>query len=762
MKKKQKQHAEGNRLRQPSASISQTKKRLFLLALVMLPLLFFVLLEVGLCFFDYGESTALFIPIPEEDSKYLGVNPKVCKRYFSKIDFLPSPRKDLFLKDKPAECYRIFVLGGSTTAGFPYGNNLMFTRILHRRLMDTFPDRRIEVVNTAFSAINSYTLLDFMDEILQQQPDALLIYAGHNEFYGALGVGSAESLARNRWIVKSYLKLQKFKTFDLVRDVVAGAFEMSSGKNDDAADPIATAMARIAKEQSIPLHGELYEAGITQFSENLKEIVQKAKAAGVAVMLSELVSNVRDQEPFISAEIDSLPDAAEIFNRAKELEKSGKFEAARAAYYRAKDLDLLRFRAPQIFNRIIREVALENDIPCVPMQSYFENASSNGLIGTNLILEHVHPNIDGYFLMAEAFYETLQKEKFINSSWDAEDIGTSELKKAWRYTALDSVYGALTIVQLKGDWPFRQTPGRNIALLNYEAKTKQDSIVLKILTQKNMTLETGHIELAKFYEAGGELEKAFSEYAALVQIMPYWDLFYQPAVDVLLKMKDYERALSLLHELLRFEESTYVYKSLGQTCLALGKVGESIPFLEKAVTRSQWDTEALNDLGVSYCMTLQNEKAKAVLARLQKIDRSSSEAKQLSSLIEKTEAATKGVSAYLNEAQALLRSRKLDEAFDVLTQSLTVQETGAAHELLGEILLVKGETSKAIEHLEKAHNMETSPHPKLLYNLSTAYYLVKDFDKAWQTFSTFRKNHPNAPDRGDLEMKIKRAMGNNL
>jgi hypothetical protein len=134
MKEKQKQPAESNAVRQPSVSISPTKKRWFLLALIMLPVLFFALLEMGLRVFHYGENTKLFIPIPEEDSKYLGVNPNVCKRYFSKIDFLPSPRKDLFLKNKPADCYRIFVLGGSTTAGFPYGNNLMFTRILHRRL----------------------------------------------------------------------------------------------------------------------------------------------------------------------------------------------------------------------------------------------------------------------------------------------------------------------------------------------------------------------------------------------------------------------------------------------------------------------------------------------------------------------------------------------------------------------------------------------------------------------------------------------------
>jgi len=82
----------------------------------------------------------------------------------------------------------------------------MFSRILNQRLSDAFPEKQIEIVNTATAAINSYALLDFMDEILEKQPDAILIYAGHNEFYGALGVASTETLGKFRPLIKLYLK----------------------------------------------------------------------------------------------------------------------------------------------------------------------------------------------------------------------------------------------------------------------------------------------------------------------------------------------------------------------------------------------------------------------------------------------------------------------------------------------------------------------------------------------------------------------------
>ena len=41
------------------------------------------------------------------------------------------------------------------------------------------------------AAVTSYVLLDFADEIIAQQPDAVVIYTGHNEYLGIGGVGSS-------------------------------------------------------------------------------------------------------------------------------------------------------------------------------------------------------------------------------------------------------------------------------------------------------------------------------------------------------------------------------------------------------------------------------------------------------------------------------------------------------------------------------------------------------------------------------------------
>jgi tetratricopeptide (TPR) repeat protein len=597
--------------------ISPSKRGFFLLVALLIPLFFLVLLEAGLRLCHYGGNTDLFISTPDETSHYYGINLDVSKRYFTWSSFNPSPRKDLFLKEKPKNGYRIFVLGESTTAGFPYGNNLTFTRILNRRLSDTFPDRRIEIVNTAMTAISSYSLLDFMDEILEQQPDAILIYAGHNEFYGALGVGSMESLGRIPGVVRAYLKLERLKTFVLLRDAIGLIYKAISGVSDDDSkkDPMETEMARIVKDQTIPFGSSLYEAGKNQFCYNMHAILQKSREAGIPVVISELVSNVRDQSPFISIDRDTVPSARKMFEGAQSLEKEGKYDEARKAYYMAKDLDALRFRAPEEFNEIIHSLAGEFAVPVVPMKSYFEAASPKGCIGNNLMYEHLHPRIDGYFLMADAFYNTMRQENFISADWQKRTITPSAYyRQHWGFTLLDSVYAALTITHLKGGWPFKKE-GRNVALYLYTPVTKEDSVALEILKTGNTTLEMGHIELARYHETRKEYEQALREYEALIYTVPNLDLFYESAMNILLTTQQYRRALLLMEDALKYNESGFIYKWIGQTRLALGETQEGILALEKASVLLPKDAQVLYNLTRACYNTSQFEKGDATLAR---------------------------------------------------------------------------------------------------------------------------------------------------
>jgi tetratricopeptide (TPR) repeat protein len=601
----------------PTNPIPRSKKRLFYFLALLIPPFFLVSLEAGLRIFRYGGDTRLFVTTPDENSPYFGINLSAGKRYFALSSFVPSPRKDLFLKLKPPNDYRIFVLGESTAAGFPYGNNLTFPRILNRRLSDAFPERRIEVINTAMTAISTYSMMDFMDEIIEQKPDALLIYAGHNEFYGALGVASMESPGRIGCVARGYLKLRKFKTFVLIRDAVVLLRKTASAvsKTDSVEDPMQTVMSRIAKHRDIPLHGGLYESGKAQFRRNLSSILQKSKKAGIPVILSELVSNVRDQSPFVTGGKDSLPPARKAYEAARLLEKNGDNDAARKAYYRAKDLDALRFRASEEFNEVIHGLAEEYKMPVVPTKAYFESASPKGLIGNNLMHEHLHPNIDGQFLLADAFINTMRQNHFISDDWRNRKLTPSAYyRQHWGFTPLDSAYAALTVIHLKGGWPFK-IQGPNSALTRYTPATKVDSVALAILKTGSITLEQGHLELGGFYEKRGEYERALREYTALTYTVPNLDLFYEPVLNVFLTTKQYKRALQFFDDALKYNDSGFVYKWIGQLRLALNDT-RGISALEKARDLLPRDTQVLYNLARAYYLTSRFKSGDEAVERL--------------------------------------------------------------------------------------------------------------------------------------------------
>lgn len=293
---------------------SPSRRRVFALLALLSPLLLFGAVEVGLRIANYRGDLSLFTSVPNVDHKYLGVNPSLASRYFARVRIVPTPPTDLFLRSKPARGFRIFVLGESSAAGFPYGYNGTFSRVVRDALRDVLPHDTVEVVNLGISAVTTYALYDMVDEILSQQPDAVLIYAGHNEFYGALGAGSTETVGAFPAFVRGYLGLQRrFKTVVLARDLALRLTALGGAP----ADSSRSLMQQMVREELIPLGSPTYERGARQFRENLQAMLRRFKEAAVPVFVASLTSNLRDQPPFRSLARDSLPAAKQVFDDAR-------------------------------------------------------------------------------------------------------------------------------------------------------------------------------------------------------------------------------------------------------------------------------------------------------------------------------------------------------------------------------------------------------------------------------------------------------------
>ncbi len=434
-------------------NLTRSKKIIFYFVLLCLSILSLFILELFLRIINYGDNFNLCVDFPRKSEReYRIINPDIGKKYFHKLEY-SKPAKTIYLKEKPENGFRIFVMGSSTVAGFPYERNLLFSEILRERLQDCYPDKTIEVINTAITAINSYSLLDCMDDILKEKPDAILIYAGHNEFYGAFGIGSLEGKNKFRELTLLHLHLMSFKTYQLIQNIIHAAAKIVPGKKYEP-DISGTLMKIMAENRDIPYQGTVYKRGVEIFQKNLSEMLKMAQRKNVPVIISELISNVRDLEPFCSVSANNTPPAQEIYNEGKQSELNGQYEKAKECYYRAKDLDCVRFRASEEINEIIRDLAVQYHSYLLPMEKYFEQASPNKLIGRNLLTEHVHPNIKGYFLMADAFFDKLAESKLLGEKVNPVYYKDSVYyQKNWGYTELDSLVGIHKINSLNAIGP---------------------------------------------------------------------------------------------------------------------------------------------------------------------------------------------------------------------------------------------------------------------------------------------------------------------
>lgn len=588
----------------------------------LIPVAFFALLEGGLRLAGYGEIYPLFMPHPKY-SDYLLANPQVIRRYFTDPADAPnvSIETSFFRKNKRPGTLRLVVQGGSSAAGFPYGLGASPAGMLDARLKRVLPEREIEVISTAMSAVNSYTLLDFADEIIAVEPDAVLIYAGHNEFLGVFGVGSGFLGGQSRLATLSFLKLKEFRLYQLLGNLLTPMLveRSTAGKSGSM-------MSRVARERAIPLDSDLYERGVAQFRGNLSSLLTRYREAGIPAYVATIASNERDQPPFVTRTApdvdaatrrkhvddgeaalaaDDLLSAQAAFRAALALDeggadawyglaialdRAGRFADASAAYGRARDADQLRFRAPGIFNDIVREVAAAEGATLVDVHGAMTAQSPHGLIGSNLMLEHLHPNLDGYFLLADAFYDAMVASVGIDGP--PADPDDARARREIPVSNIDRHFGDYKVLRIMADWPFTETTSEP----NLPPPTDMASKLAHELYAQRLNWAQAHDRLRKDYLRTGNTEGAVQIALILADAFPF------------------------------LAESQY---DAGGALLTTGRAAEAVRYLERTVSLRPDDRNALLALGAAHANAGQTNKARVALEKLLVIDPENTQARQI-------------------------------------------------------------------------------------------------------------------------------------
>jgi tetratricopeptide (TPR) repeat protein len=555
---------------------------------ILLPIIFLIMLEIFLRIIHFGYNFEQWVDAGQE--KYI-INPNIGKKYFTSGDFNPLTIEDIFDQHKKSNSFRVFVLGGSSAQGFPYNPMGSFSRYIRKRLELVYPDNKIEVVNISMTAVNSYTVLDLLPGVLDQKPDLILIYAGHNEYYGALGVGSVQSFGSSRTLIRLMLYLNKFRITQLIRNSIQYLLSLFISQSDGFSG---TLMSRMAKEKYIILNSEVFNAGVQQFKDNFEDILKLIKYKDVPVILGRLVSNLKDQKPFISADTPGYKTADQIYEQAQRELKENNFHKADSLFRLAKELDVLRFRAPEKINKVIEDLGNEFNIPTVPLDSIFASSSPYGITGNNLIVDHLHPNVHGYQLMGKAFFDCMKSYGYLPKTKNAEvpfNEQDSLTRINFEFTELDSVLGNYYIKLIKTDWPYVKHRTAisefqsNDFLKLFQPKDFIDSIaVFKI--ENKVSWADAHLIAATYFLRRDELKNYLKYMNVLIYQYP--------------NLRDLDGALKFFYEQHKIDLNDYTPKRNGLVALYIGNYDNAIRHLTEAKKLNPSDPTVIYNLSLAY------------------------------------------------------------------------------------------------------------------------------------------------------------------
>lgn len=420
---------------------------------MVIPFVFVLAFELYLRFAGYGFDNALFVvrEVEPGNLRYV-INTALKDKYqfTGKFSVMDPIFPDTMKLKKEKKDFRVFALGGSTTQGYPYLDNGSFPRMLEAMLSISQSERNVEVVNLGVTAMNSYGVLDFMQMVPEYGPDLIVLYMGHNEFFGALGSASNLYLGDNRSVVRAFLKLHELKIYLLGKNLYQ---RLKGGE----AENIGYLMKEIVRIKSIPVGSPIRERTYENFRANLIDIVNVAKDNNIPIIITTVVSNLKDFRPFDSESGEGGNSANVFFERSSSMLSKGDKKDALKGLVKARDLDIIPFRAPSEINAVIRSVANDYGVQLVDLEVIMNRWADDGILGKPDIMEHLHPTFQGNYKIAATLAEAVFETRLLKMSRDLDWSGTpavEEIMDNIGFTSLDSYLGNHRVLNLMKEWPF--------------------------------------------------------------------------------------------------------------------------------------------------------------------------------------------------------------------------------------------------------------------------------------------------------------------
>lgn len=345
-----------------------------------------------------------------------------------------------FPAEKSPATKRIFIFGGSTVQGRPFSIPTSFGTFLKIGVKHADPDTEWQVVNCGGVSYASYRLLPIVRECVRYQPDLFIICTGHNEYLECLTYHEAISASPMRREAHNWLA--SLHSVRLLRSLMQpGTSKTLNGQQakkrllPEEVDALLDHEGGLGVYTRQALH---HDDITTQFGSNLQQMVKICRNNDVPMMFVSPVSNLGDCPPFKSQFGDTVSTEARQritaeLKQASELQKddvegsirllksiveddpafafswyqlgrsyrmANRIDEARTAFVRARDEDVCPLRMTSALDERFRLVAMDNDVSYLDLQPLMQSHSRQGIVGDDVLVDHVHPSFRSNQLIA--------------------------------------------------------------------------------------------------------------------------------------------------------------------------------------------------------------------------------------------------------------------------------------------------------------------------------------------------------------------------
>lgn len=545
--------------------------------------------------------------------------------------------KQSFPVKKGENVTRIFCIGGSTTFGRPYDDRTSFCGWLREFLPAVDPTHTWEVINAGGISYASYRAARLMEELADYEPDLFIVYSGHNEFLES----------------RTYNKLLKVPKF--VRSISVQAsrtrlysllYDLNNKNNEILPTEVTALLDRSVGPEDYHRDDENRDAILEDYQTSLYRMTDIGERTGARMILVTPASNIEDFSPFKSepsynlstleiSQVESLKNAitraleegdnmrAEtiakealaidgrdpelLYLHAQALLALDRIDEARKEFKQSRDEDVCPLRALTPIRKIVADVALTENTGFVDFVQIVNENSPNGIPGSELFLDHVHPTIDGNRLLALAIIEEMAQDGIISKAktWNEDLIAEISIEVE---NSLDEKTHAIAL--------------RNLAkVLMWGGKDDEAKRLVNLAISMNPEDSQAHAQEGVLLARKGDREAAVVHFQEAVRLAPQNAKIHHKLGVLLSELNRTNEAYLELKEAMQLDPKlAYLHYDLGIVLHALGKNKEAeIAFLT-ALKQDPNHAESYNNLGTILGQSGNHKAASEMFAKALELD----------------------------------------------------------------------------------------------------------------------------------------------